>query len=716
MQLDKKTPHYLDLNAELNLPGPDGRIRFEKDHEAAKQYFLQDVNKNTVFFHNLREKIDYLIENKYWDPKTFEMYAFEDIKELFKRAYGVKFRFSSFMGAFKYYTSYTLKTFDGERYLERFEDRVCITALYLAQGDLQLATDIVDEMMSTRYQPATPTFLSAGKAQRGEMVSCFLLRMEDNMESIGRSINSALQLSKRGGGVAFNLTNLREEGAPIKHVENQCSGVQPIMKMFEDAFSYADQLGQRQGAGAAYLSIHHFDIETFLDTKRENADEKIRIKTLSLGVIVTDAAYHAMEAGDDVYQFSAYDIERVYGIPMGDLDITKHYQELINNPNIKKKRINGRVLLQTVGEIQPESGYPYIMNIDTVNRANPNPGWIGMSNLCTEILQTSTPSVFNEDGSYKVIGHDISCNLGSQNVVSMMKNAPNIGKSVEIATRALTSVSDMTSIESVPSIREGNKADHAIGLGVMNLAGFFGIEEMVYGDLESLDFTDLYFMTINYWSLKASCKIARERGVTYADFPRSKYASGEYFDYYTSREWGPRTEKVLELVKKYNWTIPSREDWIALAEEVKTYGLYNKYRLATAPTGSISYVNHSTSSAHPIAERIEVRKEGKTGRKYYPAPGLTNENAKFFPTAYETGPYAIIDVYAAATPHVDQGMSLTIFLEAPITTREVNQMQIYAWKRGIKTIYYLRVKQEALEGTEVETFGKSPAECEACAV
>lgn len=207
---------YHALNALLNLYNADGKIQFDKDREAANQFFLQHVNQNTVFFHDLEEKIEYLVENNYYEPGIIEKYEFAFIKDLFKQAYAHKFRFKSFLGAYKYYTSYTLKTFDGRRYLERFEDRVCMVALTLADGDQNLARNLVDEIMTGRFQPATPTFLNSGKAQRGEPVSCFLLRIEDNMESIGRSINSALQLSKRGGGVALLLSNLREAGAPIK--------------------------------------------------------------------------------------------------------------------------------------------------------------------------------------------------------------------------------------------------------------------------------------------------------------------------------------------------------------------------------------------------------------------------------------------------------------------------------------------------------------------
>ncbi len=155
-----------------------------------------------------------------------------------------------------------------------------MVALTLARGDEQQARQLTEEILSGRFQPATPTFLNAGKQQRGELISCFLLRIEDNMESIGRAVNSALQLSKRGGGWPFTL-NLREAGAPIKRIENQSSGVVPVMKMLEDAFSYANQLGARQGGcGLAACSPSRY---LRFDTRRENADEKIRIKTLSLG-------------------------------------------------------------------------------------------------------------------------------------------------------------------------------------------------------------------------------------------------------------------------------------------------------------------------------------------------------------------------------------------------------------------------------------------------
>ena len=692
---------YHSLNAMLNLYGPDGKIQFDKDREAANQYFLQHVNQNTVFFHSLKEKLDYLVENDYYEKEVLDQYSFEFIKSLMKRAYGYKFRFPTFLGAFKYYTSYTLKTFDGKRYLERYEDRVVNVALALAEGSETLAEQIVDEVVNGRFQPATPTFLNAGKKQRGELVSCFLLRIEDNMESIGRSINSALQLSKRGGGVAFNLTNIREYGAPIKQIQNQSSGVIPVMKLFEDSFSYANQLGARQGAGAVYLQAHHPDIMRFLDTKRENADEKIRIKTLSLGVVVPDITFELAKKGEDMYLFSPYDVERVYGVPFGDISVTEKYHEMVDDSRIKKTKINAREFFQTLAEIQFESGYPYVMFEDTVNRANPIDGRINMSNLCSEILQVNTPSTYDDDLDYETVGKDISCNLGSMNIALSM-DSPDFGRTVETAIRALTSVSDQSDIGSVPSIARGNDMSHAIGLGQMNLHGYLGRERIHYGSEEGIDFTNIYFYTVLFHALRASNLIAREKGETFDGFERSKYASGEFFDKYTEREWKPATARVQELFDTAEVTIPTQDDWRELKALVQEHGIYNQNLQAVPPTGSISYINNSTSSIHPIASKIEIRKEGKLGRVYYPAPFMTNDNLEYFEDAYEIGPEKIIDTYAAATQHVDQGLSLTLFFKDTATTRDINKAQISAWRKGIKTIYYVRLRQLALEGTEVD--------------
>ncbi|EPF0315523.1 class 1b ribonucleoside-diphosphate reductase subunit alpha [Enterobacter chuandaensis] len=695
------TPDYHALNAMLNLYDREGHIQFGKDREAVEAFFAAHVRPNSVAFGSQQERLDYLVNEGYYEERVLTRYDRAFVVKLFERAHASGFRFQTFLGAWKFYTSYTLKTFDGKRYLESFEDRTVMVALTLAQGDEALAERLTEEILSGRFQPATPTFLNCGKAQRGELVSCFLLRIEDNMESIGRAVNSALQLSKRGGGVAFLLSNLREAGAPIKRIENQSSGVIPVMKMLEDAFSYANQLGARQGAGAVYLHAHHPDILRFLDTKRENADEKIRIKTLSLGVVIPDITFKLAKENAEMALFSPYDIERIYGKAFGDVAISELYDELVADERIRKKTINARDFFQTLAEIQFESGYPYIMFEDTVNRANPIAGRINMSNLCSEILQVNSASAYDENLDYAEIGKDISCNLGSLNIAHTM-DSPDFGRTVETAIRGLTAVSDMSHIHSVPSIETGNAASHAIGLGQMNLHGYLAREGIAYGSPEGLDFTNLYFYTITWHALHTSMMLARERNQRFAGFEQSRYASGAYFSQYLEGDWQPKTEKVRELFARAGIVLPTREMWQQLRDDVMRYGIYNQNLQAVPPTGSISYINHATSSIHPIVSKIEIRKEGKTGRVYYPAPFMTNENLALYQDAYEIGPEKIIDTYAEATKHVDQGLSLTLFFPDTATTRDINRAQIYAWKKGIKTLYYIRLRQLALEGTEIE--------------
>ena len=711
---------YFSLNNELNRP-VDGKIPLHKDKEAVRAFFLEHVNPNTVFFYTLDEKLDYLIEHDYIEEEFLNKYDREFVKSLMQEIYKKKFRFRSFMSAFKFYKQYALKTNDGERYLERFEDRIVFNALFLADGDEQLARDLAEEMIHQRYQPATPTFLNAGRKRRGELVSCFLIQTTDDMNSIGRTINSALQLSRIGGGVGVSLSNVRAAGDPIKKIENASSGVVPIMKLLEDSFSYSNQLGQRNGAGAVYLNVFHPDIVSFLSTKKENADEKIRVKTLSLGLVVPDKFYELIKNDDMMYLFSPYDVERIYGVPFSYVDITKEYDNMVNNPEIRKSKLRARDLEQEISKLQQESGYPYIVNIDTVNKANPIDGKIIMSNLCSEILQVQSPSVINNAQEYEVLGTDISCNLGSTNIVNLMQS-PDFERSIEVAVRALTFVTDHSSIDAVPTVKNGNQKAHTIGLGAMGLHTFFALNQMEYGSPESIEVTDLYFRLLNFYTLKASHKIAKERGVTFDGFEKSAYASGTYFDAYTESDVEIKSEKVKEIFA--NLPIPTAEDWKQLKADVMADGLYHQYRLAIAPTGSISYVNETSASLHPITRLIEERQEKKTGKTYYPAPFLSNETLPYYKSAYDIDMRKVIDVYAAAQKHIDQGMSLTLFMRSELpeglyewkngrtrkmTTRDLNILRNYAWNKGIKSIYYVRTFTE--NNDEIGSNG-----CESCSI
>lgn len=713
-----KDVSYFKLNNEINRP-VDGQIPLNKDKEALAAFFKENVEPNTLTFATAMDKINYLIENDYLEEEFIKKYRPAFIEQLYQFLDEQHFTFKSFMAAYKFYSQYALKTNDSTAYLERYEDRVAFNALYFADGNEELAMSLADEMIYQRYQPATPSFLNAGRKRRGELVSCFLIQITDDMNAIGRGINSALQLSRIGGGVGITLSNLREAGAPIKGYEGAASGVMPVMKLFEDSFSYSNQLGQRQGAGVVYLNVFHPDIISFLSAKKENADEKIRVKTLSLGVIVPDKFYELTRKNEEMYLFSPYSVEKEYGVPFSYVDITKEYDNLVMNPRIRKTKIRARDLENEISKLQQESGYPYIINIDTANRSNPIDGKIIMSNLCSEILQVQAPSEINGKQEYEVLGTDISCNLGSTNIVNLM-DSPDFGKSVRAMTRALTFVTDASDIDVVPSIQNGNALNHTIGLGAMGLHTYFAKNQMEYGSPESLEFTDLYFMLLNYWTLVESNAIAKEKGEVFHNFEKSAYADGSYFTDYIQGDYQPKSEKVKALFEGV--FLPTGEDWAALAQTVKETGLYHQNRLAVAPNGSISYINDTSASIHPITRMIEERQEKKIGKIYYPAPYLSNETIGYYKSAYDMDMRKVIDVYATAQKHVDQGMSMTLFMRSDIpeglyewkettkqTTRDLNILRHYAFHKGIKSIYYVRTFTD-----DAEEIGSN--QCESCVI
>lgn len=689
--------NYHELNAQLNLFDENGLIQFDKDKEAAHNFFVNEddgINSQTVFFHDLEEKTKYLIDNGHWDEEVVLRYGFDKLKELFKYAHSFKHRFKTFFGAEKFFKSYAMRTNNGERFLERFEDRAVLTAI-AHSTNFDHAKRMVKHIIEGRFQPATPTFLNAGRAAAGGPTSCYLLRTDDNMESIGRGQTDALQLSKRGGGVAFSLTNIRETGAPIKNIEGQSSGIVPVMKILEDSFTYADQLGQRSGAGAVYLNVHHPDILKFLDTKRENADEKIRIKTLSLGIMVPDVTFELLKTGEDMYLFSPYDIKKYYGKDFTDISITEWYDTLVADERITKTKVSARKLFQTIAEIQFESGYPYLVFEDTANEHNPvkNIGRIQQSNLCSEILQPQTPSTFNAAGEFEEVGRDIACNLGSLNVALMNKATPGLfAETVEDAVEFLSNVAAEGDFSSSPTVEYGNSQARAIGLGQMNLHGHFIEQGIRYNSEEAIQEWRRYIRAVTYHAISKSVELSRERS-PFNGFEGSGWQNGEVVNRIIDDIYANEHVDDAGL---------EAEDWVALQKDIENFGMFNQHLQAIPPTGSISYINHSTSSIHPIAAKIEIRKEGKLGRVYYPAYGLTNDNFEDVETAYEMGPNAVIDMYAASTPYIDQGQSLTLFFNDTATTRDLNRAHNYAHKSGVKTLYYVRIAQQALAGTEVE--------------
>lgn len=218
----------------------------------------------------------------------------------------------------------------------------------------------------------------------GELISCFLLETDDSLNDINMMNSTARQLSKIGGGISINISKTRATGETLMGNENRTSGVVPIMKNLDQSSRHINQAGARPGAFATYLNVFHADIFEFLDTKKISADDDVRVKTLSIGVVIPDKFLELAKNNEPMYLFYPKNLYDTIGEHLDEIDITERYEELIHNPDIRKYKIDPRSLLEQIAITQIESGYPYVMFSDNVNKdhALNNLGKVKFSNLC----------------------------------------------------------------------------------------------------------------------------------------------------------------------------------------------------------------------------------------------------------------------------------------------------------------------------------------------
>ncbi|WP_272975827.1 class 1b ribonucleoside-diphosphate reductase subunit alpha [Deinococcus geothermalis] len=680
----------------------------EWDRAALRAYFEEHVNPNTVFFHDLSEKIRFMVERGLWDGEMLARYRPEEVKAVFNRAYSHRFRFQSFMGAQKFYAEYATKTPDKSRYLERYEDRMSITALARAGGNAELALTLVDHLVRQTFVPATPTLMNSGKANTGRLTSCFLLQdCTDSLDSIMKTQHFAADLSKNGGGVGIDLSNLRARGESLRHLQGVTKGAAAVAKLFDVLFRYADQAGQRQGAAVVNLNVMHPDFQELLAGKKIATDEDARLKTLSICAVIPDVFMQAVRDDKDVYQVYPRSYEQATGRIFTDIDWDTEYASIVENPNIRKRRVSARQLLQEIALTQGESGYPYLLFTGNANRANPVPnvGTVKMTNLCSEIMQPTLPSSFHPYGeeARDEIGLDVSCNLASLHIGNALKSG-DLGGVVRAAISMLDDVAQSTNITEVPAVARANREMRSIGLGAMGLHGHLAEHGIAYGSPEALAFCDLFFEAVHFHARRASMELARDTGFVFAGFQGSRYQSGEYFAPYTEREREPAQDLAPEVRAALQgaW-LPTREDWRQLVSDIQRYGLAHSHVMAIAPTGSISYVANATASVMPITERVETRTSGK-GKTIYPMPGLNEQTEWFYEEAYDMDMRRVIDTVATIQRHVDQGISCTLFVRSNVTTADLARLYISAYRKGLKSLYYLRQRRATVQ------------ECVACAV
>ena len=709
--------NYILLNNKVNMKDKDGNyINLDLDRQAVKEFFLNNINQNTVFFYSLEEKLDYLVKEGYYDKKVLDKYTMEEIKEVFKLAYSKKFRFRSYLGAFMFYDRYVLKTTDKERILERYEDRLSMIALTVGRN-YEEAKEFVNLLMERYLQPATPVYMNSGKLKAGGLTSCFILQLNDNLESIGYTFNSIMKLSQLGGGIGILGDNIRARGETIKGIEDSASGILPPAKVMEDLFSYINQLNIRPGSGALFLNIFHNDIEEFINSKKVNADEKLRLKTLSTGIIIPDKFMEILKDNSTKYYYTFYpkNIYDVTGIEFSQLDMTEWYDKLINDKRIRKTQRNKVQILQEIIKSQSESGYPYLFFKDNANREHnlKDIGKIVCTNICTEISMLSTNNNIAKN-SYlggNEFGYDINCILSSLNLVELFNYKSDYErKNIIISSmKFLSNVSDLVSIDSVPSVKKSNEELHSVGLGVLNLQGLFVINGIDYESEEAKDLTNSIFNYIKYYSLKGSMEIAKERG-KFKGFEKSEYAKGKALEKYFNGkvDLEVKTDKVKDILYTMNILLPTKEDWKKLSDDIKENGIYNAYQLSIAPNQSSAYIMEATPSVQPVSNIVEIRDFGFL-QAVYPMPYLTNENKHLYKNAYEVDQKKMLDLMAIIQDYVDQAISIVVNVKSDTTLKERASIITYAWKKGIKSLYYWRTQKQSIMAD------KEPI-CESCSV
>ena len=316
-----------------------------------------------------------------------------------------------------------------------------------------------------------------------------------------------------------------------------------------------------------------------------------------------------------------------------------------------------------------------------------------LTGQCVEIMQLQEVSEIGNYGEEWDIKRDISCNLGSLNIANVMDDK-NMYEAVFAAMKALTAVSNMSHIDNAPGVVKANDELHSVGLGVMNLHGYLAKNLIPYDSDEAKEFADVFFAAMNYYSILASMHIARKTKTKFKDFEKSEYAKGTYFDKYIEQDFLPKTPLVKALFEGMD--LPTQENWATLARRVQKHGLYHAYRLAIAPTQSISYVQNATSSVMPIVDLIERRAYGDM-ETYYPMPFLDELTAAVYQTAYSIDQMKLIDLISVIQGHVDQGISTILYVNSTTSTRELARLYAYAHHKGLKSLYYTRNKLLSVE-------------------
>ncbi|MGM9974623.1 MAG: ribonucleoside-diphosphate reductase subunit alpha [Clostridiaceae bacterium] len=550
-----------------------------------------------------------------------------------------------------------------------------------------------DVLSSLKATMATPTMSNARKPYH-QLSSCFIDTVSDSLQGIYKSLENFSMVSKFGGGMGIYLGKVRALGSDIRSYKGASGGVIPWIKLFNDTAIAVDQLGMRTGSVSVWLDAWHKDIPEFLQLKTNNGDDRKKAHDVFPGICYPDLFWRL--AKEDInstwYMMCPHEIKKVKAYELCDFygeEWEKRYYDCVSDERIEKREMSVKDIVKLIIKSASETGTPFTFYRDTANRLNPNKhkGMIYSSNLCTEIMQNMSSLEFlqeeitDENGNTIIIektipGDFVVCNLSSLVLGNInVTDERELEYIVETQIRAMDNVIDLNYYP-VPYAEVTNKVYRAVGLGTSGYHHMLANYNIPWESEKHLEFVDKLYENINYYAIKASMNIAKEKG-SYPYFPGSEWENGEYFN-----------------LRNYN---SSR--WTELKESVAINKIRNGYLFAVAPNGSTATIAGTTEGIDPIMNRFYFEeKRGIITPKV--APNLREDNSDIYKSAYEIDQNWSIKACGTRQKHIDQGQSFNFYITTDYTMREILNLYIHAWKAGIKSIYYVRSKSLSVSHCE----------------
>jgi len=684
----------------------------------AARLLLKNTYKNILGDYETDEELKKLHEEKFPDfikegvaggllDKRMNNKVF-NMKKLAKALDPSRDQLSKYLGVITNNNRYSLRRNGGEAMeVPQFTHmRIAMGLSFNEENPTEAAIDFYRHMANLDYVPGGSTRVNAGTAFP-QLSNCFLLEVQDDMESIAKSIRDVMWIAKGTGGIGIGFTKLRAAGSPVKTTNTFSTGPVPFMKMVDTALFAVSRKGKKMGAAAIYMENWHLNFGEFLDLKQNSGDPYMRTRIANTAVYMSDEFMKRVQKDQDWYLFDPAetpDLTELYGD-----DFSKRYREYIKLAEAGKmrefKKISARQQYRQMLITLQATSHPWLTWKDTINvRAiNNNTGTIHHSNLCTEIT-------LPQDEKNTAVCNLISINLSAHLREDKTWDWDRLAASSRSAIRQLDNLCDITNTP-VPEAMNSNLQNRALGLGVM---GFTEVIERLgysYESEEAYDLMDQLTEFISYHSIDVSADIAAEKGA-YPMFKGSGWSKGELPIDTLDKLAADRKVKV-DITRK------ARMDWEPLRKKVKK-GMRNATLMAIAPTANIAHIAGTTPGLDPQFAQIfsratlngkflevnvnlvndlkelgiweEVKDDVlRTQGDIQQIDAIPQRIKDVYKTSFQLSPYSFIEVAARAQKWVDQAISRNMYLE----TRDIDEYEkIYstAWKKGLKTTYYLHVK------------------------